>query len=78
MGLAEDTIMQEFTTQFKVTQKQESIGGNNALQFTLTIIPDQNDVMGQLIVTTQSAEANEFFSTGKLFDVVIKPQAVPE
>lgn len=74
MGLVEDALMQEFTTQFKVTQKQESLDGNNAPQFTLTIIPDQNDVMGQLIVITQSTEANQFFSTGKVFDVVIKPQ----
>lgn len=68
--------MNQFTTQFKVSQKQENIDGNGALQFTLNIIPDQADVSGQLIVTTLSEEADTFFSTGDIYDVVITPHVV--
>lgn len=65
--------MQQFTTQFTVSQKQENIDGNNALQFTLNITPDQQDVSGYLIITTLSQEADTFFKTGDTYDVVITP-----
>lgn len=68
--------MQEFTTQFKVIDKQENIDGDGALQFTLTMLPDGSEVSGQLIVTTVSTEDNSFFETGELYDVVITPHVV--
>lgn len=70
--------MQEFTTQFKVTEKKEVEDAEGALEFTLTIIPEHLGMSGYLSLTAIDSDVSDFFATGDTFDVVITPHVVPE
>lgn len=66
--------MQDFRTTVKITDKKEVIDADGALQFTLSIVPDDIGVSGYLSLITISEQESEFLGTGDTFDLVLTPR----